>query len=59
MFRKCFYEVERRPYSVEELFQAAKEEWGAIPQETIDNWIDQMSERMQAVLDAKRSHTKW
>jgi hypothetical protein len=43
---------------VEELFQAAKEEWVAIPQETIDNWIDQMSERMQAVLHAKRSHIK-
>jgi transposase len=58
MFRKCFYKVKRRPYGVEELFQVAKEEWVAIPQETIDNWIDQMSERTQAVLDAKRSHTK-
>jgi transposase len=35
--RKSVYEVERRPYSAEESFQAAKEEWEAIPQETIDN----------------------
>jgi transposase len=44
--RKRFYGVERRPHSAEELFQAAKEEWEAIPQETIDNWIDRMPERM-------------
>jgi hypothetical protein len=35
MFRKCFYEIER-PYSAEELFQAVKEAWEAIPRGTID-----------------------
>jgi hypothetical protein len=57
--RKRFYEVERRPHSAEEFFQAAQEEWEAIPQETIDNWIDRVPKQMQAVLDAKGSHTKW
>jgi hypothetical protein len=57
--RKRFYEIERRPHNAEELFQAAKKEWVAISKETIDNWIDKMPKRMQAVLDAKGSHTKW
>ena len=42
--RKRFSEVERRPHSVKELFQAVKEKWDAIPQEAIDNWIQRMPE---------------
>jgi transposase len=47
------------PHSVEELFAEACEEWEKIPQKTIDNWIEGMPGRMQAVLDANGGHTKW
>jgi hypothetical protein len=51
--------------------QAGKEEWETTSQETInrsillqtkeaiDNWIDRMPERIQAVFDTKGSHEKW
>ena len=51
--------LERRPHSADELFQAAKEEWELIPQETIDGWIIRLPERLQAVLDVDGGHTKW
>jgi len=57
--RKRFSRLERRPHSAAELFQAAKEEWDLIPQEKVDGWIERMPERLQAVLDANGSHTKW
>ena len=57
--RKRFSKVERRPHSAAELFQAAKEEWEMIPQETFDGWIQRIPERLQAVLDADGGHTKW
>jgi len=57
--RKRFSKLERRTHSAAELFQAAKEEWDLIPQETLDGWIQRMPERLQALLDANRGHTKW
>jgi transposase len=57
--RKRFSREERRPHSAAELFQAAKEEWELIPQETLDGWIERMPERLQALLDANGGHTKW
>jgi len=56
---KQFSRLERWPHSAGELFEAAKEEWELIPQEILDTWIDRMPERIQAVLDADRGHTKW
>jgi transposase len=56
---KRFSKLQRRPHSAVELFEAAKEEWNSIPQETLDAWINRMPERIQAVLDADGGHTKW
>ena len=44
---------------MQELFEQAAAEWEKIPQETIDDLIRRMPERMQAVLDANGGHTKW
>ena len=57
--RKRFSRIEQKPHSEAELFQAAQEEWAEIPQDVIDNLIDSMPERLQAVLDADGGHTKW
>jgi transposase len=57
--RKRFSNIEKRPHSAAELYQAAREEWQTIPQQTLDEWINRMPERMRAVLDADGGHTKW
>ena len=38
--------------------QAAQEEWGHIPQEVLDSWVDSISRRVQEVLWAHGGHTK-
>ena len=56
---KRFSVVEQRPHSEADLFNAAQEEWVAIPQDVADSLIDSMPKRLQAVLDADGGHTKW
>jgi hypothetical protein len=41
------------------LFAIAQEEWEEIDQGTIDDLIDSMPYRIQAVIEADRGHTKW
>ena len=49
----------RRPNSLNELFIAATACWHNIPQEFIDNCIDSMRRRLEAVLEAEGGHTKY
>jgi hypothetical protein len=57
--RKRFSKKERRLHSAHELFAIAQEEWEEIDQGTIDDLIDSMPYRIQAVIEADRGHTKW
>jgi transposase len=57
--RKLFSEKEHCPHSAHELFVAAQEEWEEIDQGTIDDLIDSMPRRIQAVIEADGGHTKW
>ncbi|VDL68497.1 unnamed protein product [Nippostrongylus brasiliensis] len=42
-----------------EKFAQLEEEWKSIPQSTIDNLLDSMPRRCQAVIDAKGFATKY
>ena len=57
--RKRWSEEDAGPHSVQELFDQPVEEWNRIPQAAIDKWIGDMPRRMQAVIDADGSYTKW
>lgn len=53
-------EVEkRRPKNVAELEAMVREEWGKNPKVTLDDLIDSMPRRMQAVIEAKGGSTKY
>ena len=39
------------------LYQVAKEGWEGLSQKTINTWINSMSTRLQAVIDAKGQMT--
>jgi transposase len=56
--RKRFSEKEHRPHSAHELFATTQEEWKEIDWGTIDDLIDSMPHRIQAVIEADRGHTK-
>ena len=58
--RKRFSENElARPHTEDELWEAMREEWDAIPQSTIDRLVDRMPHRIVAVVDSNGSHIKW
>jgi hypothetical protein len=59
VIRKRFSEKEHHPYSAHELFAIVQEEWEEIDQGTIDDLIDLMPCRIQAVIEADGGHTKW
>ncbi len=44
---------------MEELEEQVKNEWWSIPQETIQNLIDSMPARVEAVIKAKGGPTKY
>jgi hypothetical protein len=48
-----------RPTTVDELWVAMRDEWDAVPQETIDRIIDSMPARLHAVIEAKGWHTRY
>jgi transposase len=43
----------------QQIFQIVKKEWEAVPQQQIQNLIQSMERRMQAVIDAKGENTKY
>lgn len=58
-FMKHLSKKEHRPHGTHELFVVAHEEWEEIDQGTIDDLIDSMPRRIQAVIEADGDHTKW
>jgi len=57
--RKRFLVEGHRPHSTSELFVAAQEEWEEIDQGAIDDLIDSMPRRIQAIINANGGHTQW
>ena len=47
------------PKGVHELWDNVAEEWDGIPPEVCQNLIESMPRRIQAVIKAKGSHTKY
>ncbi|RPB11987.1 hypothetical protein P167DRAFT_488465 [Morchella conica CCBAS932] len=48
-----------RPRRREEIRTAILEEWDLITSEEITKYVDNMPERIQAVIDANGGHTHW
>ena len=47
------------PESVDELWERVQDEWNKIPVETVQNLIDSMPKRINAVLKARGGYTKY
>ena len=47
------------PESVAELWERVQDEWNKIPVETVQNLIDSMPKRINAVLKARGGYTKY
>ena len=52
-------EYENHPSSITELWERTSKEWEAIPKEVVQNLIESMPRRVDAVLKAKGGHTKY
>ena len=57
--QKIFPQASQRPHSAAEFFAAAQEGWEQNSQNVLDNLIEGLPERLQAVLDVDGGHTKW
>lgn len=57
--RKRFAKGEKRPHSEDELWEALVEEWERLDQDTLNKLVDSMPNRLEEVIKANGSHTKW
>lgn len=55
--REHFLQREKRPHDIQQLFEVEQEEWNLIHQGTIDEWIDDLCRRLQAILNGDGGHT--
>ena len=59
MLKRRMSKLQRQPNTLQELFIAAQACWHDIPQQDIDNCIDSMGRRLQAVINASGGPTKY
>ena len=57
--KKGIYKQKKKPSNLTELEKCVKKEWKAIPKRLIENLVDSMPERIQAVIAAEGGATKY
>ena len=56
---RAINERNNHPQNVQELAQALTEEWDALPLNTINNLVDSMPRRVEALVRARGGHTRY
>ena len=57
--KRCLPSYESAPIGVHQLWERVVEQWGNIDEEHCQKWIESMPRRIEAVMKARRAHTRY